>query len=113
MSKIILVSKNNFEEEVLSEKIPVLVDFSTEGCGPCDAIKPILEVLSSEYSGKLKITGFEVTLDEVINDSNDIAKKYNIEGYPTLLIFKNGQVEKTIIGFYPKEELVEQFEEIL
>ena len=89
----------NFEQVVLKSDKPVLVDFWAEWCGPCKAIAPVLEELAKEYSGKLKIAKVDV-------DSNtEIPKKYNIRGIPTLMLFKNGNMEAMKVGAMSKSQL--------
>ena len=93
----------NFQEEVLEftdASGPVLVDFWAEWCGPCKAIGPTIEELSSEYDGKAKIGKVDI-------DSNrDTALQYNIQSIPSILIFKDGQVVETFVGMKSKDELV-------
>ncbi|MEC2076357.1 thioredoxin family protein [Metabacillus fastidiosus] len=101
------ITKDNFKQEVLNETIPVLVDFYTDGCGPCEVIAPILEELAVELEGSLKIKKFHVGIEELIENSNDIVKKYDVMGFPTLFLFKKGEIVKMVIGSYPKEELLE------
>jgi len=90
----------NFQEEVLGASGPVLVDFWAEWCGPCKAIGPTIEQLSSDYDGKAKIGKVDI-------DSNrDTAMQYNIQSIPSILIFKDGQVVETFVGMKSKDELV-------
>ena len=93
------VSDANFGEEVLSSKEPVLVDFWAEWCGPCRAIAPVLEELSSELQGKVKIVKLNV------DENPHTAAKYGIQSIPTLMIFKDGQMASRQIGAAPKQKL--------
>ncbi len=93
------VSDATFENEVKKAELPVLVDFWAEWCGPCRMVGPILEELSEEFAGQIKI----VKLDVESNPS--VAQTYNIRGIPALLLFKNGQVAGQQIGALPKHQL--------
>jgi len=98
-ANIVHVSDASFEQDVLKADGPVLVDFWAEWCGPCKMIAPVLDELSEEYAGKLKIAKLNI-------DSNtDTAPKYGVRGIPTLIIFKNGQVEATKVGALSKSQL--------
>src|SRR5690606_31782558 len=93
------VTDASFENEVLQASGPVLVDFWAQWCGPCKMIAPVLEELSEEYAGKLKICKLDV-------DANpETAPKYNVKGIPTLIIFKNGNVEAKKVGAMSKSQL--------
>jgi thioredoxin 1 len=93
------VSDSTFETEVKKAELPVLVDFWAEWCGPCRMVGPILEELSEEFAGQIKI----VKLDVESNPS--VAQTYNIRGIPALLLFKNGEVAGQQIGALPKHQL--------
>ncbi|HET9044679.1 MAG TPA: thioredoxin TrxA [Burkholderiales bacterium] len=96
---IVHVTDQTFEPEVLKSDLPVLVDYWAEWCGPCKAIAPILDEIAKEYGGKLKIAKLDV-------DANvEVPKKYNIRGIPTLMLFKNGNVEEQIVGARSKSQL--------
>ncbi|MBQ7915204.1 MAG: thioredoxin [Firmicutes bacterium] len=89
----------NFEQEVLQSDIPVMVDFYADWCGPCKMVAPIVEALSKEYEGKVKIGKLNV------DESVAIAQKYNVMSIPTLLFIKNGQVVDQIVGAIPKPSI--------
>jgi thioredoxin 1 len=96
---IVHVTDQTFEPEVLRSDLPVLVDYWAEWCGPCKAIAPILDEIAKEYGGKLKVAKLDV-------DANvEVPKKYNIRGIPTLMLFKNGNVEESIVGARSKSQL--------
>ncbi len=96
---IVYVSDATFEAEVLQSTTPVLVDYWAEWCGPCKMIAPILEDVAKEYSGKLKIAKLN------IDENQDTPPKYGIRGIPTLMLFKNGNVEATKVGALSKTQL--------
>ena len=99
MSNIVNVTDSTFESEVLQSDTPVLVDYWAEWCGPCKMIAPILDEISSEYAGKVKIAKLN------IDDNSDTPPKYGIRGIPTLMLFKNGNVEATKVGALSKSQL--------
>lgn len=93
-------SDANFDKEVLKADVPVLVDFTATWCGPCRQLAPIVDQLSDEYVGRVKIGKLD------IDDSPATAAKYRIRGVPTVLVFKGGQVVATQTGLAPKATLV-------
>ena len=96
---IIHVSDDTFESEVLQSQTPVLVDYWAEWCGPCKMIAPVLEDLARDYQGKLKIAKLNV------DDNQSTSAKYGVRGIPTLMLFKNGNVEATKVGALSKTQL--------
>ena len=98
MAEIIL-SKDNFETEVLKSDIPVLVDFWAAWCGPCKMLAPTIAELAEEYEGKVKVCKYN------IDDDASVAIKYGVASIPTVLLFKDGDVANKTIGFVPKAEI--------
>ena len=101
------VTTATFDAEVLKSSTPVLVDFWAEWCGPCRAVGPILEEISDEYGSKLKIV--ELNTDE----ESAIAIKYGISSIPTMNVFVNGEIVKTIVGAKPKPAMLKELESFL
>lgn len=93
------VSKDTFEHDVLKADRPVLVDYWAEWCGPCKMIAPILDEIAGEYGDRVKVC--KVNVDE----NQETAAKYGIRGIPTLMLFKNGDVEATKVGAVSKSQL--------
>ena len=101
------VTKATFENEVLKNKLPVLVDFWAPWCGPCRIVGPALDKLSNEYTTKLKFTKLNV------DDNQEIAAKFDVRGIPCMIIFSNGKELDRIIGAYPEAELRKKVDLIL
>ena len=93
------LSDDAFDQEVLQSQLPVLVDYWAEWCGPCKMIAPILDEISKEYAGRLKVTKLN------IDENQQTPPKYGIRGIPTLMLFKNGNVEATKVGALSKSQL--------
>jgi thioredoxin 1 len=97
--QILYVTDDTFEAEVIKSSNPVLVDYWAEWCGPCKMIAPILEEIASEYTGKVTIAKLN------IDDNPQTPPKYGIRGIPTLMLFKDGNVEATKVGALSKSQL--------
>ena len=93
------ISDDSVEQEVLQAGVPVLVDYWADWCGPCKMISPILDEVAKEYAGKLKVCKLN------IDENQATPPKFGIRGIPTLMIFKNGNVEATKVGALSKSQL--------
>jgi len=100
-SNIVHVSDATFADEVLNADGPVLIDYWAEWCGPCKMIAPILDELAEEYGEKVKIAKLN------IDENPETPPKYGIRGIPTLMLFKDGNVEATKVGAVSKSQLAE------
>lgn len=107
MSNEIQLSDGNFEQEVLKSAQPVLVDFWAEWCGPCKMIAPLIEELSKEYGGRVKVC--KVNVDEC----PDSSAKYHIQAIPTLMFFKGGKPVAEMVGLKSRDELKRRLDELL
>ena len=105
--KPVTITDANFENEVIKSDIPVLIDFWATWCGPCKAIAPIVEDLAKEYDGKVKVGKVDV------DDNQQTAIKYGIRSIPTLLIFKDGKLNSTIVGAVPKAQIVQKLSAVV
>lgn len=93
------VTDSTFPAEVLQASLPVLVDYWAEWCGPCRSIAPILEEVAKEYAGRLTVAKLNV------DENQQTPQKYGIRGIPTLMLFKNGNIEATKVGAVSKSQL--------
>jgi len=97
--RIIHVTDESFEQEVLKSSDPVLVDYWADWCGPCKMIAPVLDEIADEYDGKIRIAKLN------IDQNPDTPPRYGIRGIPTLMLFKQGEVEATKVGAVSKSQL--------
>jgi len=97
--QIVHLSDDSFESEVLKSSVPVLVDYWAEWCGPCKMIAPVLDEIAGEYADKIKVAKLN------IDDNPNTPPKYGIRGIPTLMLFKDGEVEATKVGAVSKSQL--------
>lgn len=96
---ILALSDATFDQDVLKSDVPVLVDYWAEWCGPCKMIAPLLEEIATEYEGRIKVAKLN------IDDNQLTPPKYGIRGIPTLMLFKDGEVESTKVGALSKSQL--------
>ena len=101
---IVHVTDISFEDDVTNSKIPVLLDFWAAWCGPCKMIAPMLDDISNDYADRIKICKMDV------DDNPNTPNKFNVRGIPTLIMFKDGNVEATKVGALSKVQLIEFIE---
>jgi thioredoxin len=101
------VTDNNFQAEVIESEVPVLVDFWAPWCGPCRRVSPVVEEIAGERGEALKVVKLN------IDENQQTAIKFNVMSIPTLMVFKDGEIKKTVIGAYPKKKLEEELEPVL
>lgn len=96
---IVHVTDDSFEDEVLKSAQPVLVDYWADWCGPCKMIAPVLDDIATEYDGKIKVAKLN------IDENPNTPPRYGIRGIPTLMLFREGEVEATKVGAVSKSQL--------
>ncbi|MAG91869.1 thioredoxin [Candidatus Woesearchaeota archaeon] len=101
------ITKDNFEKDVLNNKLPVLVDFWAPWCGPCRIVGPVLEKLSSEFANKLVFAKLNV------DENQDTAAKHDVRGIPCMIIFKDGKELDRVVGAFPEPELRKRIDSAL
>ena len=103
----VVITKDNFQEEVMQSNIPVLSDFWAVWCGPCKMIAPIVEEIAQEYDGRVKVGKVDV------DEENELAMQFGIESIPTLLLIKDGKTVETMVGYRPKAALSDMLNKYL
>src|SRR3989344_185710 len=103
----ITIDEANFQKEVLESSTPVMVDFWAEWCGPCKVLGPIVEEISRDFEGKLKVGKLNV------DENNSLAGRYGVMSIPTLKFFKNGKLMGELIGAAPKTAIVSELKNYL
>jgi len=94
------VTDSTFAADVLQAPLPVLLDYWAEWCGPCRSIAPILEEIAKEYAGRITVAKMNV------DENQETPQQYNVRGIPTLMLFKNGNIEATKVGALSKSQLI-------
>lgn len=103
----LIINGSNFQKEVMESDVPVMVDFYADWCGPCKMMAPVVEQIAEEYSDKCKVGKCN------IDDEMELANQYKILSIPTIMIFKNGKPEATIVGAVSKSELTGKLTQVL
>jgi thioredoxin 1 len=103
---VIELTDANFEEEVIKSGVPVLVDFWAPWCGPCRMMAPIIEEVAQEWAGKVKVCKINV------DDHQATARNYEIQSIPTMILFKEGEVVKRLVGARPKKSFLDEFKDL-
>ncbi len=107
MGDILEISDDSFESEIMNSDIPAMVDFWAEWCGPCKKVGPVVEELSKEYKGKIKIAKMDV------DNNRQTPAKFGIRNIPTLILFKGGEVVNTIVGAQSKSSIEDELKKLL
>ena len=107
MGDILEVSDDSFDSEIINDSLPAMVDFWAEWCGPCKMVGPVVEELAATYKGKIKIAKMDV------DKNRKTPAKFGIRNIPTMILFKDGEVIKTIIGAQAKRSLEEELKKLL
>jgi thioredoxin 1 len=107
MSNGIVITGENFEAEVLSSPVPVLIDFWADWCGPCKMIGPFIDQLAGEYEGRLKVGKVDV------DEQGELAGQFGIVSIPTLIIFKDGKPVQQQVGAAPKQQIEALFRDLV
>lgn len=105
--RIVHLTNGNFQAEVLDSKVPMLVDFWADWCGPCRQIAPVIDEIAEEYGGRMKVG--KVNVDQ----EQDLAVRYGVMSIPTLVLFQEGQAVERLVGALPKEALKRKLEGLL
>lgn len=101
MSEVI-INKSNFENEVINADNPVLLDFYADWCGPCKMLSPVLSEIADEYADVLKVAKVNV------DDEPELAMKFKVSSIPMLVLFKDGRIVSTSVGYRPKDEILNE-----
>ncbi len=102
MADLMKVTDSTFQSEVMEASEPTLVDFWAEWCGPCRMVAPVVEEIAAEYGDKMQVAKMDV------DNNRETPAAYGIQGIPTLILFKDGEEAARIVGFRPKEAMMEE-----
>ena len=102
MAKTEIVNKDNFQEQVLNSSTPVLLDFFANWCGHCQKLLPVLDEVAGDLDGKVQI--MKINADE----NRDMAQKFAVKGLPTMILFKGGAEIDRLVGYMPKDKIIEK-----
>lgn len=105
--KVLELTDENFDEMIIQTDVPAVVDFWAEWCAPCKAIAPVVEALAEEYAGKVRVGKLNV------DENPKTASRFSVRGIPTLLIFKNGEVQEQIVGAQPKGAIKQSLDRVV
>ena len=106
MSEVI-INKSNFENEVINADKPVLLDFYADWCGPCKMLSPVLSEIADEYADVIRVAKVNV------DDEPELAMKFKVSSIPMLVLFKNGKIVSTSVGYRPKDEILNELKQYM